>query len=156
MKLLNVLLLIGCTSCANWGSLPLLESMPQAKQENCKLNIYLEGAYLPDQITEVCKVSSRDPDLPWSRTRPQLVVARALGLACKCGADGVVVNDYSGSELKLTAFTFPAIEQKMKGTIGIDLLYKIMNCRYRLGTWANDQCTILPERPGRLRPNPRQ
>jgi hypothetical protein len=155
MKLLTFLLILLPMGCARISSEPLVEKLPPSKAQGCTPDIYIEGTDLPGKILELCKIHSVDPDLPWSRSDTKVVVERAINLACQCGADGFVVNGYSGAEIKLMAFQYQEKIGKKKN-ITLATLYDIMHCRFKLGTWANSKCLVLPETPGRQRPNPRK
>ena len=148
-------LILLATGCARISSEPLVSELPPPKPADCMPDIYIEGTPLPAEVLELCKIHSVDPDLPWSRTDSKVVVERALKLACACGADGFVVNDYSGSEIRMMAFKYKKAPSEKKN-ISLERLYEIMHCRFRLGTFANNKCLVVKESPGRARPNPRK
>lgn len=142
------------SSCARFISTPLVEELPSKKAPGCNPDIYLEGSGLPGQVRPLCNIYSYDPDVPWGRSDSQRVVNQALKLACECGADGITVAQYSGDSLRVTAFKYTQLVQQ-KNNISASTLHDIMQCRYRLGVWTNNQCLISPSKPGRQRLNPR-
>ena len=158
MRIQISLLTLILASCARFTMEPLITEPLVANAGSCHLDIFLEGTKTPEEITEICRVDSSDPDVPWDRSDPNYVVERGWELACQCGAEGVIVKDFTGTYMAMHGFKYrKGIDSSLKKK-GIDrqTLINIMNCRYKLGTWANQKCTVRPEKVGRSRPNPRR
>lgn len=148
VKWVGMFMVLG--GCAVASHKPLVESLPASRPAGCPLKIFLEGTLTEDKLVPVCAIAANDPDLPWARSEPQWVMDEIFSRACGCGAQAIVVRDYNGAYLQVLAV---ANSPSVPG-IGLERLKKLMNCRFRQGTWTKDGCHMI-KRTGRERPNPR-
>lgn len=154
---LTLIVLSTTVSCIRASMQPIQPNLPPAKSPHCQLDIYLNGSQELGEIEKLCFINSIEPDMPWRRTKPHRVIERAFDLACTCGAQGVLINEYSGTQLDLLAFTYSQKKPKLSPS-GITLSHfkDLMNCRYSRGVWANNKCSHAPSRSARERDNMRQ
>ena len=158
MRLIFNLVLISSylSGCIRLSVQPLLEPLPKPFKENCRLDFYLNGTKMEGKIEELCAIDSSHPDVPWHRTNTDEVVDRIIDQACYCGAQGFLVNNYSGTHLQGLAFRYVnggQIDREL--AITLEQFKKIADCRFRLGVWVNDSCKMLPPISVRERQNVR-
>lgn len=143
------------SSCVRASLQPLVSPMPPSLPESCPLAIYLSGTTELPGVTKVCKVTATEPDVPWRRTDPKSVIERAFKQACSCGAQGVLVDDYTGTSVEIIGFRFGSNATQPPDAITLGHFQTLMSCRYRRGIWNAGKCTILPPASARGRVNMR-